>query len=137
MRCTPALLLGIATSLVLMGSAAAQAEGLDGTAPTSCELFEEGMECDSDGECSDVTPEQIGLPGLVQVDFIGGVLSSEDGLRASPIAGVETLDELLVLHGHQETRGWTMVIERSTGRLVATIVDAGGHVVLVGACDAS
>jgi hypothetical protein len=137
MRCIHPLLLGIGAGLVLMGSAAAQAEGLDGMTPTSCELFEEGMECDSGGECSEVTPEQIGLPGLVQIDFAGGLLSTEDGLRASPIAGVEKLDELLVLHGHQETRGWTMVIERSTGRLVATIIDAGGHIVLVGACDAS
>ena len=114
---------------------AAQAEGLDATKPMRCAVAE-AAECDETAECSEVTLEQIELPGSWRVDFAAKQLVSTDGQRTSPIHAVEALDAVMVLQGHQNGRGWTMVIERATGHLSATIADAEGVFVLAGGCSA-
>ena len=114
---------------------AAQAEGLDATKPMRCAVAE-AAECDEMAECSEVTLEQIELPGGWRVDFAAKQLVSTDGQRTSPIHAVESLDAVMVLQGHQNGRGWTMVIERATGHLSATIADAEGVFVLAGGCSA-
>ena len=122
--------------LVLLGfGSGAQAEGLDTSKPLSCALAE-AAECDEVAQCSDVTLEQVGLPGAWRVDFAAKQLASEDGQRTSPIGAIETLDAVLVLQGHQNGRGWTLVIERATGHLSATVADAEGVFVLAGGCSA-
>jgi hypothetical protein len=70
------------------------------------------------------------------VDFAAKQLVSLDGQRTSPIAALDVLETLLVLQGHQNGRGWTLVLERATGRLSATIVTAEGAFVLAGGCSA-
>jgi len=126
-------LLLIAAMLVLPGSAAAA--GVDGSTPLVCD-FTEAEQCDGVAECTDVTPAQIGLPSVVHVDFAGKLLAVPDDERSSPIAAVETLEEVVVVQGHQNGRGWTMVIDRATGHLSASIVDVEGGFVLAGACTA-
>jgi len=119
-------------TLALLASAA-QAESLDVTKPMRCALAE-AAECDEMAECSDVTLEQIELPGAWRIDFAAKQLVSTDGQRTSPIHAVETLDTVVVLQGHQEGRGWTMVLERATGRLSATIATVEGAFILAGGC---
>ena len=113
----------------------AHAEGVDATKPLSC-AFAEAAECDEMAECSDVTLEQIGLPGTVRVDFAGKQLVSADGQRTSPIHAVETLEAVVLLQGHQNGRGWTIVLDRATGHLSATIASGEGAFVLAGGCSA-
>jgi len=72
----------------------------------------------------------------VHVDFAGKRLHSSDGQRQSPIVAVETQEGLLLLQGNDAGRGWTMVIDRASGHLSATIADAEGAFVLAGACTA-
>jgi hypothetical protein len=72
----------------------------------------------------------------VKVDFVQGQLVSEDGSRTSPIVARETLESVLLLQGNQNGRGWTMVIERASGHLSATLADAEGAFVIAGACTA-
>jgi hypothetical protein len=112
---------------------ATHAEGLDATKPMRC-AFAEAAECDEMAECADVTLEQIELPGAWRVDFAAKQLVSTDGQRTSPIHAVEALDAVVVLQGHQSGRGWTMVVERATGHLSASIADAEGVFVLAGGC---
>jgi hypothetical protein len=83
-----------------------------------------------------VTVAEIELPEIVRVDFAARALTSADRQRTSPISGIEVLDPVLVLQGHQNGRGWTMVIERATGHLSATVTDAEGMFVLAGGCTA-
>jgi hypothetical protein len=124
------LLMG-AAALLLPASAAA--EGIDGSAPLVCNLT--GAEqCDGVAACIDVTLPQIDLPDVVHLDFAAKRLASLDGQRTSPISAVEKLDAVLVIQGHQNGRGWTMVIDRATGHLSASIVDTDGGFVLAGAC---
>lgn len=127
----------LALSLLAVSLAAVEAgaEGLDASKPLVCSLTE-AAECDGVAACSDVTLEQIDLPPLWRVDFAGKLLSSQDGARSSPISALETLDSALVLQGHQNGRGWTLVIERATGHASVSAADAEGAFVLAGSCSA-
>jgi hypothetical protein len=116
-------------------AAGAPAEGLDGKAALVCD-FTEAAQCDGGAVCRDVTLEQIDVPGVIHVDFSAGTLASEDGARTSPIGAVEALDTALVLQGHQNGRGWTLVVDRATGQLSATLAEVEGAFVLTGACTA-
>jgi hypothetical protein len=126
------------TFLLVLGAAAllaanASAEGLDASQPLECDLVN-AAQCDGAAKCRPVTFEQIDLPPVVVVDFAGKQILTEDGQRRSPIASVETREAELLLQGHQDGRGWTLVIERATGALSAALADAeGGHLV-TGAC---
>lgn len=120
-------------AFLVLGSGAARAEGLDASKPLRCSIAE-AAECDGVAACSDVTLEQIDLPALWRVDFAAKQLASEDGQRSSPIAALETLDSALVLQGHQNGRGWTLVVERATGHLSVSAADAEGAFVLAGSC---
>jgi hypothetical protein len=119
--------------LIFGFAAAAHADPLDASKPLDCALAE-AAECDGVAACSDVAVAELEVPEVVRVDFATRQLASPDGARTSPIAAVETLETSLVLQGHQNGRGWTMVIDRATGHLSATIADADGAIVLAGAC---
>ena len=126
--------LSILSALVLLAPAA-RAEGLDGTKTLSCALAE-AAQCDGVARCTNVTLEELDLPPLWRVDFAARQLASADGQRTSPVAALETLESVLVLQGHQNGRGWTLVIERATGHLSLSAADAEGAFVLAGACTA-
>lgn len=111
----------------------ASAEGLDASQPLSCDLTQ-ASQCDGAAKCIPVTFEQIDLPPVIHVDFAESRINTEDGQRRSPIASVETRDAELLLQGHQNGRGWTLVIERATGALSAALADAEGGLVVTGAC---
>ena len=114
-------------------AADALAEGLDASQSLMCDLAEV-TQCDGAAKCFSVTFEQIDLPPVIQVDFAEKQIETEDGQRRSPIASVETQDAVLLLQGHQNGRGWTLVIERSTGAMSAALADAEGGLVVTGAC---
>ena len=120
-------------ALLALAPGSARAEGLDASKPLLCSISE-AAECDGVAACNDVTLEQIDLPPLWRVDFAANQLSSQDGLRNSPIASIETQEAVLVLQGHQSGRGWTLVVERATGHLSASAADAEGAFVLAGSC---
>jgi hypothetical protein len=125
----------LATLLTLGLAGAAGAQGLDASKPLRCALAETS-ECDELAACSEVSSEQIELPDGWRIDFAAKQLVSLDGQRASPIGAVELLDAVLVLQGHQNGRGWTLVVERASGRLSGTIASAEGAFVLAGGCSA-
>jgi len=126
-------LLAFASFAVAAGSA--RAEDLDASKPLVCSIAK-AAECDGVAACSEVTLEQIDLPPLWRVDFAAKQLASADGQRTSPIAVLETLETALLLQGNQNGRGWTLVVERSTGHLSVSTTDAEGVYVLAGSCTA-
>lgn len=121
----------LAAGLILPSVALAQA--LDASKPMRCALAE-AAQCDPMAACIDVTVEQIELPDEVRVDFAAKQLTSADSQRTSPIKAVESFDEVLVLQGHENGRGWTMVIDRASGHLSASLASADGAFVLAGGC---
>lgn len=119
--------------LGLLLPAGAGAEGIDGATPLVCDLSVASL-CDGVASCKGVGFAEIDLPPVYNVDFDAKRLASEDGQRTSPIAAQQLLDPVLVLQGLQNGRGWTMVIDRATGHLSATIADMEGALVIAGAC---
>jgi hypothetical protein len=126
-------LVAVAVFAILPGVALAQ--GLDASKPMRC-AFAEAAECDLMAACTDVTLEQIELPDEVRVDFAAKQLTSSDNKRTSPIHALESFDEVLVLQGHENGRGWTMVVDRATGHMSASLASAEGAFVLAGGCTA-
>jgi hypothetical protein len=123
----------LSLALCALTPAAVRAAGLDTSKPLTCSISE-AAECDGVAACTDVTLDQIDLPPLWRVDFAAKQLASQDGQRTSPIAAIETLDAVIVLQGHQNGRGWTLVVERTTGHLSASAADAEGAFALAGSC---
>jgi hypothetical protein len=123
----------LAGAMLLAFSASSRAEGIDGTKPLVCDLSRAVL-CDGIAQCERASMDQISLPPVVNVDFESGRLVSEDGTRTSPILTSVVLDAAVLLQGHQNGRGWTMVIERATGHLSATLADIEDAIVIVGAC---
>jgi len=101
--------------------------------PLTCSIAKLS-ECDGVAACSEVALEEADMPPLWKVDFAGKQLSSADGQRSSPIGEIDTLDTVIVLQGHQNDRGWTLVVERATGHLQGSAADADGAFVLAGSC---
>lgn len=126
------LLLGVAALLLCLPEAGPAAD-FDGSTALVCDLAE-ASQCDGVALCSDVTLAEIQLPTVIHVDFAARQLSSPEQERTSPIAAVEKLEGVLVIQGQQNGRGWTMVIDRSTGHLSAALADVEGGFVVAGAC---
>jgi len=122
-------------SSLLVLSAASAEEPLDAERPLACAIAQ-AAECDEAAQCDAVTLEQISVPTALRIDFAGKRIASADGERSSPIAAFEVLEPVLVLQGHQQGRGWTMVIDRASGHLIATLADREGAFTLTGGCRA-
>jgi hypothetical protein len=122
-------------AVALLCSPGAWAAGIDGEKPLVCD-FVEAAQCDGVAECIDVTLEQIGLPRVFHVDFELAQVGSEDGQQTNLIRTIQKLDTALLLQGHANGRGWTLVIHRDTGHLSGTLNDVEGAFVLAGACTA-
>ena len=130
MRSNFACLIGLAAICV---ATTAPAESLDATKPLVCTL-NGSSQCDAEAACIQVTLDQIDLSQEIRVDFANRQLSSKLDERTSPIDDIDELDTVLVLQGHQNGRGWTMVIDRETGHLSAALAESAGAFVLSGEC---
>ena len=123
----------LAAAALALAPATARAAGIDGTKPLVCDLVD-AAQCDGAATCTGVTPAEIDLPGPVHVDFAGKRLHSADDQRSSPIVSMEAQETQLLLQGHDGGRAWTMVIDRASGHLSATLTDVEDVFVLAGAC---
>jgi len=132
MRSNLVFLIGIAVSFA---GPAASAEGLDASKQLTCTL-NGSSQCDAEAACIPVTLDQIDLSDTIVVDFANGRLASKVNERTSPIDDVDVLEGVLVVQGHQNGRGWTMVIDRTSGHLSAALTETEGAFVLAGECAA-
>jgi hypothetical protein len=121
---------------VLLAAGTASAEPLDTTKALTCTL-NGSSQCDAVAACIPVTLEQIDLTDTLLVDFANNQLTSKANERTSPIDDVDVLETVLVVQGHQNGRGWTMVIDRETGHLSAALAEIAGSFVLAGDCAAN
>ncbi len=114
-------------------AAAASAADFDGNQALVC-TFESAAACDGDAQCGTVTSADIDLPDSIGVDFKGRRLHSPDGQRTSPIDATAVTDAALIAQGNQNGRGWSMAIDRASGRMVGTIAEPDGVFVVTGSC---
>src|SRR5262245_7834433 len=111
--------------LGLLGPSVAMSAPLDGTSPFLCAVVM-ALECERDGSCEQVTPEEMNFPQFLRIDPKAKMISTPEATgRTSPVHDMTTVDGKLVLHGGQLGRGWSAVITSATGKLSASIVDAG------------
>jgi hypothetical protein len=121
----------VAVSLGFAGFASGAS--FDGTKALVCK-FESLAECDTDALCQSVESGEIDLPESIRVDFKGKRLRSEDGQRTSPIHSTDITNAVLIAQGSQNGRGWSMTIDRETGKMTGTIAESAGAMVLFGSC---
>jgi hypothetical protein len=120
---------------LLAANESSAADLLDGKQALRCSTGAISQ-CDLAALCEPVAAEDIGLPPALRVDFAAKHLASTDGARTSPIHHIEVSEAVLVVQGSQNGRGWSLVIDRTTGRMAASVADAEGGFVVSGSCAA-
>ncbi|MGH0032706.1 MAG: hypothetical protein ACQGVC_23180 [Myxococcota bacterium] len=123
--------------LALLGfSAAAGAGDFDGSKKLLCAPGE-AVDCMARGECVQVSPIEMNLPRFITVDarakrLSGTPVGGEE--QTTDIQNVQTVDGKLILQGAENGRGWSMVIDQTTGDLSAAVADQTNGFVLFGVC---
>lgn len=119
----------LASTLLL--SAPGFAGDFDGTKNLICAPVEV-MDCMPSFECLKGTPEDIGAPAFMRVDFKQKAVIGPK--RTSEIQLLEQGEGQILLRGTEFGYGWTMALDRETGRLVGTLTSRSGVYVLFGSC---
>jgi hypothetical protein len=125
----------LAGALACLAPRAAFAEPLDASKPLRCTPTE-AAQCDLAAQCEPVSFEEAEIPPAIRVDFAGKQIASPDGARTSPIRSVDVEETVLIVQGSQNGRGWSLVVERPTGQMSASVSEAEGSFVLAGTCAA-
>ncbi len=130
-KLAPALL--VVASLWL-GAAAAAAD-FDGSKTLLC-VPGEAVDCLARGDCWQRTPDDLGIPRFITVDFGAKLLSgrSADGEETTAIQNVQSIDGKQILQGAENGRGWSIVIDEQTGDMSAAVADQAAGFVLFGSC---
>jgi len=112
----------------------AAAASFDGSVPLMCAAIEI-LECDAAGECHRRTAENVNLPRFIKLDFVKKTMSGAGAdQRTAPIHGFERANGRIIMHGGQEGRAWSLVIDGGTGKLSAGVVDHDYAFLVFGAC---
>jgi hypothetical protein len=110
----------------------AQGQGpIDGT-KTLIYASVEAISCSRGEPCEKGLPEKFGAPQFLRVDF-----SKKEIVGASvttPIRSIQMEDEQITLQGHELGMGWTMAIERATGKTSITLTGRDETFVIFGTC---
>jgi hypothetical protein len=121
----------------------ASAEDFDGSKELMCSCMRV-IECAPDGNCVQVTAEEIGIPQFLKINFEQKTISAPqwgENQTPSRIENLERIDGKLILQGaedgYKEVRdgtGWSIAISEETGKMVLT--ESGDQVAFVvfGAC---
>jgi hypothetical protein len=125
----------LAVAVTLLAPALAGAEPLDMARPLQC-VPTEIAQCDLAAQCERVEIAEADVPPLFRVDFGAKLVASADGARTSPIRAVDVAEDVLVVQGSQNGRGWSLVVERATGLMSASIAEREGSFALAGTCSA-
>lgn len=120
--------------------AAGPALAIDTSKPFLCASIQVHECIDGDG-CEVVLPEEVNAPTFMRVDVKGRSIVVRKDAPATKIRSVATIENRLILQGAEDGNprqpdgtGWTMSIEKDTGRFVATATLLQGAVVIFGAC---
>jgi hypothetical protein len=117
--------------LLLLALAAPAAAGdFDGSKRLVC-VPQEALECEPSEPCMRVTPDELGIPNFLEVDFKAKVLRDDTGAtrETTAIQNVAKVDGKTILQGAQRGRAWSIVIDQGTGHMSAAVsgVDDDGE----------
>lgn len=140
MRKTALLIVTAATSVTCVPALGGDFDGSKPLLCASTSLFE----CDADGECLRVSPNDVRAPRFLKIDVANNKIvqpnPAGDG-RSTPIERSEQLDGKLILQGAEEAIegvrdgiGWTLSINQETGNMTLTASGDDVGFVIFGAC---
>ncbi len=119
------------TGSLLLVSYWAWAEDYDGTKALLCASVE-AISCEPGEPCEKGLPESIGAPQFMRVDFSKKEIAGPK--RTTAIRLMETTDEQLTLQGFELGMGWTLALDRTTGKMAVTLIGRETAFVVFGAC---
>lgn len=129
--------MGALALLAWLPAGAARAAGpFDGSKPVICST-DDTVACLDEGGCSAGDAADVNLPSLVRVDFAKKLITGLSGERAGETTPLETMrhnEGHLVVQGGQGGRGFTLLLDESTGDLTVGVVGSGTVFVVYGAC---
>jgi hypothetical protein len=137
------MLVSLSLFLICVIHMPASAGDFDGSKELLCACMRV-IECGPDGDCAEVSAEEIGIPEFLKINFKQKTISAPQlGKNQNPsrIENLEHIDGKLILQGaedgYKEVRdgtGWSMAISEETGKMVLT--ESGNQVgfVIFGAC---
>jgi hypothetical protein len=123
--------IGLAFATALFVSTPALASDFDGSKPLICAPVE-AMDCTPGVECLKGTPDDIGAPAFMRIDFAKKTVAGPK--RTSPIQAMENVEDQLLLRGTELGYGWIMVLDHANGKMSATLTDRHGAFVIFGSC---
>ena len=108
-------------------------EAIDGTKPLICASMQ-AVSCAPGEECERGLPESIGAPQFLRIDFVKKEIIGPK--RTAQILFMEKSDEQITMQGFELGMGWTIAIDRATGKAVITFANREQGIVIFGACTA-
>jgi hypothetical protein len=96
--------------------------------------------CSDDLGCMEGQARTFDLPDFMYVDFKKKIVharSADATLRVeSPFPGVVVGERSLVLQGVENDQGWTLSVNRVSGRMTTTVSGGAAHYMIFGVCTA-
>ncbi len=125
---------------ISLGLIAGSALALDTSEPILCASLDV-FECVDGRGCEEVLPEDVDAPTFLWVNVEGKEIRASVEGDGSRIDHIEEVEDRLVLQGVEDGRddvndgtGWTISIEKKTGRMVGTAAASQAAIVIFGAC---
>ena len=121
----------IATMLAGITGFAAAAD-YDGSKELLCATTQ-AIDCGPDSAaCLRGTPNEIGVPHFLRIDFSGKRIVGPK--RATPILRMESNADQILLQGFELDFGWTLALDKTSGKMTSTLVDRNGVIAMFGSC---
>ncbi len=125
--------LGIGVTAVSLAVAA----DFDGSRKLLCAPTD-AVQCEGAGECERAEVEDLNIPKFLTIDFkskeLKGTVEGTASDETTKIQNVEKLDNQTVLQGVQNGRGWSIVIDATSGDMTAAVAGDDISFVLFGVC---
>ncbi|MBN1106184.1 MAG: hypothetical protein JXL84_22440 [Deltaproteobacteria bacterium] len=106
-------------------------EPIDGKNPLICATLE-AIRCERGEPCEKGLPENMGAPQFMRIDF--GKKEIIGAAITTPIRLMEMDNLQITLQGYELGMGWTMAIDRATGKTSITLTGREETFVIFGTC---
>jgi len=127
-------------TFITLGLLASTAYGLDTSKPLLCAVIEV-QECIDGAGCNEVLPETVNVPTFLRINIKRKELIITDQRPISKITNIGEVENRIVLQGIEDGLpdktdggGWTISINKETGRMVASAAGEQFGLTLFGAC---
>ena len=121
----------ITVLFITVASIAAAEDSFDGTKTLLCASLE-AMDCTPGEQCEKGLPEEIGAPQFLRIDFAKKEITGPK--RTTVIRQMDKSDEQLTLQGYEVGMGWTLALDRFTGKMTVTFSGSEQAFVIFGVC---